>query len=154
METLSDWFLTIGPFHWLALAALLIGIEMVMPTQYLIWPGVAAAVTGLLAFLVSLSWPVQFGFFAVLSVILVASSHYLPKPMVRHAGSGPLNQRTDQMIGRTAMVAEDFRNGQGPVTVGDSRWSAESADGSDFAAGTRVEIVSAESTLLKVKRAN
>ena len=88
------------------------------------------------------------------SMILVAGSHYLPKPMVRHAGSGPLNQRTDQMIGRTAMVAEDFRNGQGPVTVGDSRWSAESADGSDFAAGTRVEIVSAESTLLKVKRAS
>lgn len=153
MDLLGDWILTIGPFHWLALAALLIGIEMVMPTQYLIWPGIAAAVTGLLTFLMTVGWPVQFGFFAVLSVVLVAGSHYLPKPKAHQAGSGALNQRTDQMIGRVAMVAEDFRNGQGAVTVGDSRWSAESADGSDFATGTRVEIVSADSTLLKVKRA-
>jgi membrane protein implicated in regulation of membrane protease activity len=59
----------------------------------------------------------------------------------------------DQLVGRTATVAEDFHNGQGSVTVGDTRWSAQSVDGADFAAGTRVEIVAAESTLLKVKRA-
>jgi membrane protein implicated in regulation of membrane protease activity len=50
-------------------------------------------------------------------------------------------------------VAEDFHHGQGAVTVGDTRWAAQSVDGTDYAAGTKVEIVAAESTLLKVKRA-
>jgi inner membrane protein len=151
MEIFGAWLLDVGPYHWLALAAILIGIEMVMPTQYLIWPGIAAIVTGLLTFLVAFGWPMQLAIFAVLSIALVVGSHYLPKGAM--AVVTPLNQRTDQMVGRTAIVAEDFRNGQGSVTVADTRWSAQSADGSDFAAGTRVEIVSAESTMLKVKRA-
>jgi membrane protein implicated in regulation of membrane protease activity len=149
MESVGAWLLDFGPYHWLALAAILIGLEMVMPTQYLIWPGIAAVVTGILAFAVG-DWVVQVAIFAVLSVVLVVASHYMPKPAL-----GPitaLNQRADQLVGRTATVAEDFRNGQGAVTVGDTRWSAQSVDGSDLVAGTRVEIVAAESTLLKVKR--
>lgn len=140
----------VGPYHWFALAALLIGIEMVMPTQYLIWPGIAALVTGLVAFFVG-DWVTQLAIFAVLSVVLVVVSHYLPS--ARTTPVQGLNERTDQLVGRMATVAEDFQNGQGPVTVGDTRWSAQSVDGSDFAAGTRVEIVAAASTLLKVKRA-
>jgi inner membrane protein len=151
MEMIGTWLLDVGPYHWLALAALLIGIEMVMPTQYLIWPGIAAIVTGLVAFIVALGWPGQFAIFAVLSIVLVVGSHYMPK-RVASVVSG-LNQRTDQIVGRTAIVVEDFRNGQGAVTVGDTRWSAQSTDGSDFPAGTRVEVIAAESTLLKVKRA-
>jgi inner membrane protein len=152
MDIFADWLLNVGPFHWLALAALLIGIEMVMPTQYLIWPGIAAAVTGFAASVIVLGWPAQVGIFAVLSIVLVAASHYWPKAAALTGGMESLNQRTDQMIGRTATVAEDFHNGHGSVTVGDTRWSAHSIDGSDFAAGTKVEIVSAESTLLKVKK--
>jgi hypothetical protein len=149
MESVGAWLLDVGPYHWLALAAILIGLEMVMPTQYLIWPGIAAVVTGLLAFAVA-DWVVQVAIFAVLSIVLVVASHYMPKPAL-----GPLtalNQRTDQLVGRMATVAEDFRNGQGAVTLDDTRWSAQSVDGSDLVAGTRVEIVAAESTLLKVKR--
>ncbi len=153
MDMFAHWILDVGPYHWLALAALLIGLEMVMPTQYLIWPGIAAAVTGLVAALVVIGWPGQIAIFGVLSIVLVVGSHYLPQAAALTGGAATLNQRTDQMIGRTATVAEDFHNGHGSVTVGDTRWSAHSVDGSDFAAGTKVEIVSAESTLLKVKRA-
>jgi membrane protein implicated in regulation of membrane protease activity len=153
MDMFADWLLNVGPFHWLALAALLIGLEMVMPTQYLIWPGIAAAVTGLAASLMAIGWPAQVALFGVLSIVLVVASHYLPQAAKLTGSMASLNQRTDQMIGRTATVAEDFHNGQGAVTVGDTRWSAHSVDGIDFAAGTKVEIVSAESTLLKVKKA-
>ena len=145
-----SWLIDIGPYHWLALGAVLIGIEMVMPTQYLIWPGIAAAVTGLLASVVDVGWAIQFAVFAVLSVGLVTASHYLPKqPDGDRSG---LNQRTDQLVGRFATVAEDFRHGEGAVTVGDTRWSARAVDGVDLTTGTRVEIVATESTLLKVKK--
>jgi membrane protein implicated in regulation of membrane protease activity len=150
MENLGTLLLDVGPYHWLALAAILIGLEMVMPTQYLIWPGIAAAVTGLLSFAISLGWVSELAIFAVLSVALVVVSHYLPKTALQATN---LNQRTDQMVGRFATVAEDFRNGQGAVTVGDTRWSAESVDGKDLTAGTRVEIAAADGTLLKVKAA-
>ena len=146
-----QWLLEIGPYHWLALATVLIGIEMVMPTQYLIWPGVAAFVTGMLAAFVDIGWAGQLAVFAVLSAILVVASHYLPKQPLGDVSA--LNQRTDQMIGRLATVAEDFRHGEGAVTLGDTRWQARSVDGTDLTAGTRVEVVAAESTLLKVKRA-
>jgi inner membrane protein len=152
MENLASLVMDVGPFHWLALAAVLIGLEMVMPTQYLIWPGIAAAVVGLLASLVDFGWMVEVSVFGVLSAALVAASQYWPK-VESEASASSLNQRTDQMIGRTATVAEDFHHGQGAVTVGDGRWSAQAVDGSDLPAGTRVEIVSADSTLLKVKRA-
>lgn len=151
MEGFGALLMDVGPFHWLALAAVLIGIEMIMPTQYLIWPGIAAAATGLLSFLIPMDWTVELAIFAVLSVVLVVASHYLPKQ-----AEGPitaLNQRTDQLVGRTATVADDFHHGQGAVTLGDTRWAAQSVDGSDFVAGTKVEVVATESTLLKVKRA-
>jgi membrane protein implicated in regulation of membrane protease activity len=152
MEMFATWFLDVGPYHWLALAAILIGIEMVMPTQYLIWPGIAAIVTGLVAFAVAIDWPAQTGIFGVLSIILVVGSHYMPKQAIEAVRA--LNQRTDHIVGHKAIVTEDFRNGHGAVSVGDTRWSAESVDGSDYASGTRVEVVAAESTLLKVKLAS
>jgi membrane protein implicated in regulation of membrane protease activity len=146
-----SWLMTIGPYHWMAVAAVLIGLEMVMPTQYLIWPGIAAAATALLALSGDVAWTTQVGVFAVLSAILVGVSFYLPKQKL---GDVPaLNQRTDHIVGKFATVAEDFRHGEGAVTVGDTRWSAASVDGSDLTTGTRVEVVAAESTLLKVKRA-
>lgn len=146
-----SWLVTIGPYHWLALAAVLIGIEMIMPTQFLIWPGIAAFVTGLLAFFGDVAWSTQLGVFAVLSAILVGASFYLPKQKLGDVTG--LNQRTDHIVGKFATVSEDFRHGEGAVTVGDTRWAAQTVDGSDLTAGTRVEIVAAESTLLKVKRA-
>jgi hypothetical protein len=145
-----SWLLDVGPYHWLALGVVLIGIEMVLPTQYLIWPGIAAVVTGLLAAMVDVGWVGQLAVFAVLSAILVFASHYLPKQAEGDVSA--LNQRTDHIVGKHATVSEDFRNGEGAVTVGDTRWAAQSVDGSDLTAGTRVEVVSADSTLLKVKR--
>ena len=145
------WLLEVGPYHWLALGAALIAIEMVMPTQYLIWPGLAAVVTGLLAAFVDVGWVGQLAVFAVLSAVLVVASHYLPKQPAGDVSA--LNQRMDHIVGKFATVSEDFRHGEGAVTVGDTRWAAQSVDGGDLTAGTRVEVVAAESTLLKVKRA-
>ena len=150
MDTLLQVVLGVGPYHWLALATLLIAIEMVMPTQYLLWPGVAAALVGLLAFLLDMSLTAEVAVFAVLSIGLTVMSDRLRPRHQADAGSS-LNQRTDQLVGRPAVVAEEFVHGVGAVTVGDTRWSARSMDGSDFKAGALVVIASAESTLLVVR---
>ena len=84
-----------GPITGWRLRRVLIGIEMVMPTQYLIWPGIAAVVTGLLAAFVDIGWAGQLAVFAVLSAVLVVASHYLPKQPLGDVSS--LNQRTDHI---------------------------------------------------------
>jgi inner membrane protein len=150
MEVITQLLFDVGPYHWLALAALLIAIEMVMPTQYLMWPGVAAAVVGLAGFAFDLSFAGEVALFAVMSAGLVAvANRYLPRPDGPVAGA--LNQRMDQVVGRPAVVLEDFQHGAGPVTIGDTRWSAQAEGGGDLKAGTRVTVVSADSTLLTVK---
>jgi membrane protein implicated in regulation of membrane protease activity len=150
MDSLAVLIFTLGPFHWLALSAALIGIEMMLPTQYLIWPGIAAAAVGLLTFVIAPDWPIQVAVFGALSAILAVASHRLPS--LERAQGSPLNQRTDQLVGSRAVVAGDFQHGRGAVTVGDTSWPAQSVDGKDYPAGTDVEIVATESTLLKVRR--
>ena len=41
---------TVTAWHWWALAAILIGIEIISTTFYLFWPGAAAAIVGVLVF--------------------------------------------------------------------------------------------------------
>jgi membrane protein implicated in regulation of membrane protease activity len=152
METALQVLLDIGPYHWLALAALLVAIEMVMPTQYLIWPAVAAAAIGLLSFLVDLPLVGEIAVFAVLSAgLTMLADRLFPSAVADEKRM--LNQRGDQMVGQLAVVADDFAGGAGGVVFGDTRWAARSADGSDLAAATRVVIVQAEGTLLVVRPA-
>jgi len=92
----------------------------------------------------------EVGLFAVMSAgLVVISNRFLPASTGPVAGS--LNQRMDQLVGRPAVVLEDFQHGAGPVTIGDTRWSAQAEGGGDLKAGTRVTVVSADSTLLTVK---
>jgi membrane protein implicated in regulation of membrane protease activity len=150
MEVITQLLFDVGPYHWLALAALLIAIEMIMPTQYLMWPGVAAAVVGLAGFVLDLPLAGEVALFAVMSAgLVVISNRFLPASTGPVAGS--LNQRMDQLVGRPAVVLEDFQHGAGPVTIGDTRWSARVEGGGDLKAGTSVTVVSADSTLLTVK---
>jgi len=150
MEVITQLLFDVGPYHWLALAALLIAIEMIMPTQYLMWPGVAAAVVGLAGFVLDMPFAGEIALFAVMSAgLVVISNRFLPASSGPVAGS--LNQRMDQLVGRPAIVLEDFQHGAGPVTIGDTRWSAQAEGGGDLKAGTRVTVVSADSTLLTVK---
>ena len=151
MHTMSQLLAEIGPFHWLAISAVLIGVEMILPTQYLMWPGISAGVVGLLGFVVDLPLVVEIGLFAAFSAALVVAAHFYFPGAVGNA-SWLLNKRMDQLVGKVAIVREDFVHGQGAVTLGDSRWAAQSEDGSDLPSGTKVVVLSTESTLLKVKR--
>lgn len=152
METVLQTLLDVGPYHWLALAALLVAIEMVMPTQYLIWPAVAAAVVGLLSFLIEIPVVGEIAVFAVLSAgLTMLADRLFPSGVADEKRT--LNQRGDQMVGQMAVVADDFAGGAGGVVVGDTRWAARSVDGSDLVAGTRVVVVQADGTLLLVRPA-
>lgn len=142
----------LGPFHWWALAAILVGVEMTMPTQYMLWPGLAAIVTGLAVLLFpGLPFVAQLVLFALMSGGLALTAHYWPRGAAEDDTRVRLNQRTEGYIGRQAIVAEDFAGSRGVVVLDDSRWQAESIDGRALPSRTVVEIVGSDGALLKVK---
>lgn len=153
METIASYFATVEPWHWWALGAVLLAVEISTPTTYLLWPGIAAALIGVVvAVTPDLDLRIQILAFAVLSVAAtVAWKRFVPAEKPEDAAYGTLNQRSAQYVGRRVRALDDFAGGRGAVLVDDTRWSAETVDGSDPAKGATVEIVSAEGAVLKVR---
>jgi membrane protein implicated in regulation of membrane protease activity len=148
MELLANF----GPFHWWALAAILVGIEMIMPTQYLLWPGLSAVMTGVaLLFAPEMAWPWQALIFAFVGAGFALMAHYWPNGSDQIEPNVKLNQRAGSYIGRQAIVAEDFAGARGVVILDDTRWQAQTVDGRSLPSRTVVEITGAEGTVLKIK---
>ena len=153
MDAVLQIVVDVGPYHWLALAALLIAVEMVMPTQYLMWPALAAVLVGLIGFVVDISLVGEVTIFSALAVGLTVVSNRLFPPSSRDPVHG-LNQRMEQVVGQLAVVSGDFQGGAGGVVLGDTRWAARSEDGRDLKDGDRVSVARAEGTLLVVTLVN
>ncbi len=154
MESIFPFLGEIPPWYWWALAAALIGIEIMSPTFYFLWPGIAAAIIGVVAFLIpSLGADMQILMFAVLAVVCtVFWKKYTPASWSSSEPHPTLNRRAEQNIGRHVKASVDFSGGQGAVHLDDTRWSAVSADGSNPVAGDSLVIVGADGTVLKVGR--
>lgn len=135
---------------WL-LGAIFLGIaELIVPGVFLIWLAAAAALTGLLTLAFGIDLPFQFAVFALLAIAAVYGGRrwYLNNPM---PSSDPmLNDRAARLVGRTVVVVAAIENGEGRVKVGDGVWSCR---GPDCAEGSRVRIVGADGSCLKVEPA-
>ena len=136
-------------WHWWILAAVLVGIEMVMPTTLLLWPGAAAVVTGFVALVFpDLEWQGQIFLFAVLAVLVVALArvYYRLRPMV--TDDTRLNRRAERYIDRQFTLEEPIVGGEGKLRVDDTTWRIS---GEDMAAGVRVRVTSVDGDVLRVE---
>ena len=133
----------VQPWHWLALGAILVGIEIISPTFYFLWPGLAAGVVGATLYLFPTLGPQnQVILFAVLSVVAtVVWKRFAPADWTTTKPHPTLNQpRAAQYVGRRAFVIDD------------TRWSATTDDGSDPAAGEMVTVTGSDGSVLKIAR--
>lgn len=134
--------------HWLWLVGglVLLSAEMLAPGVYLLWIGLAALLTGLLAFFLPI--PAELGAFAILSV----AATYLGRGWYRGhpvTSSDPLlNDRSARLIGEIVTVIEAVDGGQGRVKVGDGIWSAR---GGPAEAGARVRVIGADGQCLIIE---
>lgn len=154
MEAITTFLNTQEAWHWWALGALLLALEIASTTQYLLWPGIAALAVGTLKFLVPpMDGRLSVFLFALLSVVATVlwkrSSWGRADRMTHHT----LNERSAQYIGRVVKAEEDFVNGHGPVRVDDTRWNAAVIDGSAPIKGDMLAISDADGALLKVQLA-
>lgn len=142
-----DSLLALGAWNWLILAAILLALEVAAPGIFLMWFGLAAAVTALLAFAFDISWQWQLVWFCLLSLAaVVVALKYLHKHPLQ-SDRPLLNERAAQHIGQSFKLVDPIVNGRGSVKIGDSIWRVE---GPELPKGTRVRVLAADGSLLIV----
>ncbi|WP_428630745.1 NfeD family protein [Sphingopyxis sp.] len=148
---MTEWLNSMAPhWAWLTVGVLLCAAEIVAPGFFLVWLGVAAIATGILAFVLPITVPMQLGIFAVLAFIALYGARRWLKANPIVSSDPLLNQRGGRLIGEVLTLVTAIENGRGRAKVGDGEWPVR---GPDAAEGTKVRVVSADGGLLVVEAA-
>jgi membrane protein implicated in regulation of membrane protease activity len=146
VELITD----LGPWSWIILSAVLMGLEILAPGTFLIWFGLAAALVGAISFALDLSWQSQLIAFGLLSLASVFGGRAVYKnkknnddPLHSH-----LNERASAMIGREFILQDNLASGYGRQALGETTWAVK---GPDLPSGTKVKVVSVESSVLIIE---
>lgn len=138
-------------WHWLAFAALLVAVEVVVPGVMFLWLGIAAGLTGLLMLVLpGLAWEIQillFAIFSVASVYLGRRAFGRRGPISDHPA---LNRRARRLVGQSFTLDAPTIDGRGRMRVADSTWSVTVDGSGDLPAGTRVRVTGADGTRLRI----
>jgi membrane protein implicated in regulation of membrane protease activity len=154
MDSITQFLNSQPAWHWWALGAVLLALEIASATQYLLWPGIAALIVGVLKYFVpSLDGRLAVFLFAVVAVAATAGWKRSAWGRADRNTHANLNERSAQYIGRTVKCEEDFINGRGPVRVDDTRWTAAVVDGSAPLKGDMLRVSGADGAELKVQSA-
>lgn len=144
----------LGPWTWVVFGLLLLGIEILLPSTFLLWPGLAAIVVGIMTLVIGLGspiwpWQAQVLVFLLLSLVIAFYGRALMKRQKwDESESTNLNERGLQLVGRTAVVVQPIVDGEGRIRLGDTTWRVY---GADAKAGARVKVVSADGSILNVE---
>jgi membrane protein implicated in regulation of membrane protease activity len=139
----------LGPWAWWIAGLILLGLELLLPGNVLVWFGIAAMLTGLEILIVDFGWQVSWLIFAVLSAILViVGRRYFARD--NRPGEQPfLNDRARRLVGGTYILSRPIVDGQGQIRVDDTNWRVT---GPDLPSGTRVRVAGADGAVLAVER--
>ncbi|MGD9614471.1 MAG: NfeD family protein [Alphaproteobacteria bacterium] len=133
---------------WIVLAGVLALAEMALPSSYLMWIAVGAAVTALAAAVTGIGLEGQLAVFAVATALSCVAGYFVYRAIESaHDDGVALNAPRRSMIGARGTVCEAFVNGHGKVRIGDTVWLA---DGPDLAEGTPVVVAGVRGIRLDV----
>lgn len=149
-----DWLVQLyatQPFWiWLAVGVVILGIEVTIGTEWLLWP---AASAGVVAVLTALGLPLgivgELALFAVLTVIFTVTARKLIK-RVNPTDAADINDRDLRLVGQRAQVVQAFVDGRGRVFVSGSEWPAD-IEGANPLAGESVIVEAVSGPRLKVR---
>lgn len=136
-------------WHWWVLGVFLLILETFAPGAFLLWLGVSAMVTGVLALVVpSAPLAVKALFFAVMSVVSVVGWRVYQRKHPTKTKDSLLNRRGAQLVGQRFILSEALSGGRGHTKLGDTLWSVE---GPDLPKGTEVEVIAVNANSLVVR---
>jgi hypothetical protein len=148
---MMDFIVSLGPWKWIILGAILLALELAAPGAFMMWLGLAAILVGVLSFLWGdLSWQwqgVAFAVFAVASIPLWRRfAHNVEPPEERPF----LNRRTEALVGRVFTLDKPIIDGVGSIHIDDTIWRV---GGTDAPAGRRVRVARVDGANLVVEPA-
>lgn len=138
-------------WFWLAFGGLLLAAELLGTGGYMLWSGISALVVGVIVWLIPITWPWQWIFFAVLTIVVLIAWWYWLKHTKkdRREQRKHINQRGQQLIGRRGVLIEHSESGFGRMTLNDSSWRTYSEQ--PLHAGAQVEIIDVDGATLIVR---
>jgi membrane protein implicated in regulation of membrane protease activity len=138
-------------WYWLIGGVLLCAAEAFAPGMFLLWVGLAALATGLLmiVFDPGFAWSLMiFGAFAIAAVL---AGRKIYGAAEKESDQPFLNRRADAMVGRTYVLAQPIKAGEGRLVVNDTHWRVR---GPDMPSGTKVRVTAVEeASVLLVEQA-
>jgi inner membrane protein len=135
---------------WMVLGLALLGLEMLLGTQWLLWSAASAGVVAIITLLgVPMGIITQIVIFTALSVTSALWSRKLLKP----ATDQDINDPHQRMRGQPAIVLSGFEGGNldGRVSFDGVEWPAVAEGAVSFAPDTRVTIVRVNEGKLYIK---
>ncbi len=145
---------TLGPWSWWVIGLVLLILELLVPGVFLMWVGIAAIATGAISLAVWQQgfwmWEVQLLVFAALSLASVLIGRKVMSRSNDQTDEPNLNQRTQGLVGRTAVLTEAIAEGHGRIKLDDTVWVVS---GPDLPAGSRVRVASSSGVNLTVEPA-
>lgn len=146
---MEQFFTAYGNWFWLSLAALLLVGELLNPGVFLMWFAAAAALTGIIHFIMPLGWTGEVLVFALLAFMLVlASWRWVSKSWNPVSDQPFLNQRQHALLGKTFPLHVAIVNGQGKIRFEDTLWDV---DGPELPKSARVTVTGLDGMRLKVE---
>lgn len=146
-----NFFSQLGNWNWFIAGGLLLALEVMVPGTFMLWLGLAAIATGVVGWIVSMSWQIQIVLFAILSVISVLLGRRFYPTAITETDKPFLNRRADAFVGRTFTLDEPIVSGTGRVRVDDTTWRVS---GPDCPAGTKVRVERVDGAMLIVAKAS
>lgn len=141
------WLEAMSGMKWVIVGVVLLILELVTGTTYILWPALAALAVGGFAFVLPIGWEMQFLLFFIISAVLLVFGHTYVRPRVKGGEPSDLNDRARAMVGMRVKAVADFETGQGRVQVGDTQWRARLDDG-NAKAGAELRVVKVDGTTL------
>ncbi len=136
-------------WHWWIAAAVCFVLEIVSPGVLFLWLGVGAVAAGFFSLgFPGMGWRYESMVFAGVSMASAVVGRNWWNKIRQRSDHAPLNERAQNLIGKTGTLDEAIANGEGRLKLGDSSWKVR---GPDLPAGTQVRITSADGPVLLVE---
>lgn len=148
---MMDFLQHLSFWDWLGLGTILLILEIFGAGGYLLWIGIAAALTGIITFVApGLDWIWQFLLFGVLSILTALYWWHHQRSAKRPSDNPGLNRRGSELVGRQFALLDAIVGGRGKIRVGDSVWLVS---GPDLPSGAQVRVTGQDGVLLLVEPA-
>ena len=146
---MDAWLADMTYWHWLFLGLAALIIELLSGSGFLLAIAIAAALTSIyVAVFLSIAWTGQAYIFSLLALVACFAWGVYLRSRKMNIATPALNQRAAQYIGKIVTLKESMQDGRGKLILHDTVWVIE---GETLAAGSRVKIIAAVGTVLKIE---